>query len=57
LDDELDNEEKKRQLYVGMTRAEQRLILSGVCVIGSKRGKKAKEEWLESLQRILFEQG
>lgn len=57
LDDELDNEEKKRQLYVGMTRAEQRLILSGVCVIGSKRGKKAKEEWLDSLQRILFEQG
>ncbi|MGL5207057.1 MAG: UvrD-helicase domain-containing protein [Acidaminococcaceae bacterium] len=50
---EMEAAEKKRQLYVAMTRAEQRLFLSGVAVEDGGKDKKSKEEWLDSLKRIL----
>ena len=50
---EMEAAEKKRQLYVAMTRAEQRLVLSGVTVDEGGKDKKSKEEWFDSLKRIL----
>ena len=48
--------EKKRQLYVAMTRAEKRLILSGVAVDEGDKEQKEREEWLSSLKRILLKE-
>ncbi|MGE4588748.1 MAG: UvrD-helicase domain-containing protein [Acidaminococcaceae bacterium] len=50
---EMETSEKKRQLYVAMTRAEKRLFLSGVSVSGDKE-QKSREDWLDSLKRILL---
>lgn len=51
---DLETDEKKRQLYVAMTRAEDYLFLSGISVRDSKAGKNTKEDWFASLQRILI---
>ena len=50
---DLEIDEKKRQLYVAMTRAEDQLILSGVTVIDAGKNQSTREEWLDSLKRIL----
>lgn len=44
-------EEKKRQLYVAMTRAEEYLIMSG---IKREKARVEKDNWLETLQRIII---
>lgn len=50
----LENEERKRQLYVAMTRAEQRLILTGITDGKENKADKALAElsWLKQLQQI-----
>ncbi len=50
----LDNEERKRQLYVAMTRAEQRLILSGITDGKESKTDKTLDElsWLKQLLQI-----
>ncbi len=53
---EMEAAEKKRQLYVAMTRAEKRLILSGVSLDEGGKEQKVREEWLDSLRRILLAQ-
>ncbi len=54
-DKELNIAERKRQLYVAMTRAEERLIMSGATAADADNGKKRLQElsWLEQLQEIL----
>jgi len=51
---EMEAAEKKRQFYVAMTRAEKRLVVSGVSVNEGSKAQKTREEWLDSLKRILI---
>lgn len=54
LDKELELEERKRQLYVAMTRAEERLIMCGVASGKEKNDKTlAEQNWLQQLQQLL----
>ncbi|MDO4922099.1 MAG: UvrD-helicase domain-containing protein [Phascolarctobacterium sp.] len=54
LDKELELEERKRQLYVAMTRAEGRLIMCGVTSGKEKNDKPlAEQNWLQQLKRLL----
>lgn len=54
LDKELELEERKRQLYVAMTRAEERLIMSGIASEKSKGDKPlAEASWLQQLKQLL----
>lgn len=50
IEKQLDASEKQRQLYVAMTRAQDRLILSGTYDGGSKS---KSENWFSSLRNIL----
>lgn len=54
----LEHEERKRQLYVAMTRAEQRLILTGITDGKESKADKALDElsWLKQLQQIYQQQ-
>ena len=51
---EMEAAEKKRQFYVAMTRAEKHLVLSGVSLNEGSKEQKTREEWLDSLKRILL---
>lgn len=46
----MEAEEKKRQLYVAMTRAEEYLIMSG---INREKSRVAKDNWFETLHNLL----
>ena len=50
IEKQLDTSEKQRQLYVAMTRAQDRLILSGAYDSGSRS---KSETWFSSLRNIL----
>ena len=50
IEKQLDSAEKQRQLYVAMTRAQDRLILSGAYDSSSKS---RSENWFSSLRNIL----
>ncbi|MEG1726548.1 MAG: UvrD-helicase domain-containing protein [Acidaminococcaceae bacterium] len=50
---ELEAAERKRQLYVAMTRAEDYLFMSGVEVQDTKTSSDSAETWFKSLQRVL----
>ena len=50
IEKQLDSAEKQRQLYVAMTRAQDRLILSGTY---DSRSKSRSENWFSSLRNIL----
>lgn len=52
IEKQLDSAEKQRQLYVAMTRAQDRLILSGTYDSSSKS---RSETWFSSLRNILQE--
>ncbi len=53
-DKRLELEERKRQLYVAMTRAEERLIMSGVIGESAKNDKLlAEQSWLQQLKQLL----
>lgn len=52
IEKQLDSAEKQRQLYVAMTRAQDRLILSGTYDSSSKN---RSETWFSSLRNILQE--
>lgn len=56
-DKELNIAERMRQLYVAMTRAEERLIMSGATAIDASADKNSLQErsWLKQLQEILGE--
>lgn len=54
LDRELELEERKRQLYVAMTRAGERLIMMGVASESKKDDKPlAEQNWLQQLKQLL----
>lgn len=54
LDKELELEERKRQLYVAMTRAEERLIMSGIANEKDTGDKRLEEQsWLRQLKQLL----
>lgn len=57
LDKELELEERKRQLYVAMTRAEERLIMCGIAGGKEKSDKPlAEQNWLQQLKQLLEEE-
>lgn len=51
IEKQLDSAEKQRQLYVAMTRAQDRLILSGTYDSGKSK-KSRSETWFSSLRNI-----
>ncbi len=57
LDKELNMAERMRQLYVAMTRAKVRLVMSGATAIDASADKNSLQErsWLKQLQEILGE--
>ncbi len=56
-DKELNIAERMRQLYVAMTRAEERLVMSGATALDASVDKNSLQErsWLKQLQEILGE--